>query len=401
MPLRRRRIRADETLVAPPPVAPPPPGAPVGPPPGEYAPPPPREWWPWMLALLILVLAGLLAGWLLTRDDGKSSSGETTVVVTRATTGETATTQTTAAADTVAVARVVGQTAPQAVETLRGQGLKSAVVSVFSDQPKGTVIAQAPAAGTKASAGSEVQVNVSKGAKNVEVPNVVGLPAAQAAGQLEAAGLAANTVEVPSAEAKGTVVAQNPAAGGQAAAGSRVRLNVSSGERPAPTATAPATTTPAATTGTTTTTPKPAAQPSGPVTVPDLVGENRKTAAEKIRALKLRVTIRYVPAEDAVGTVVSQSPAAGTTRKPGEGVLINLSFGPGGQDTAKAVPSVMGKDEQTATSILQGAGFVVEVWRQTVSRSSQNGVVIDEQPGAGQQAPEGSTITITVGSTSG
>jgi beta-lactam-binding protein with PASTA domain len=355
-----------------------------------------------MLALLILVLAGLLAGWLLTRDDGKSSSGETTVVVTRATTGETATTQTTAAADTVAVARVVGQTAPQAVETLRGQGLKSAVVSVFSDQPKGTVIAQAPAAGTKAAAGSEVQVNVSKGAKNVEVPNVVGLPAAQAAGQLEAASLAANTVEVPSAEAKGNVVAQNPAAGGQAAAGSRVRLNVSSGERPAPTATAPATTTPAATTtGKSTTTPKPAAQPSGPVTVPDLVGENRKTAAEKIRALKLRVTIRYVPAEDAVGTVVSQSPAAGTTRKAGEGVLINLSFGPGGQDTAKAVPSVMGKDEQTATSILQGAGFVVEVWRQTVSRSSQNGLVIDEQPGAGQQAPEGSTITITVGSTSG
>jgi beta-lactam-binding protein with PASTA domain len=389
--------------VAPPPGAPV--GPPVGPPPPEYAPPPPREWWPWMLALLILVLGGLLAGWLLTRDSDDEASGATTVVVTRATDSQPTTETTTRTeAAKVAVPAVVGKSSADAVSSLTDAGLKPSVVGVASDRPAGVVVAQSPGAGAQAATGSAVRVNVSKGPQDVQVPNVVGVPASQAAETLKGAGLGANTVEVPSTEPAGNVVAQSPAAGGQAAKGSRVRLNVSNGERPAqttPTTTAatPPTTTTATPPATTTKAPPP--QPAGPVTVPDLVGQNRKTAAEKIRSLKLKVTIRYVPAEDAVGTVVSQSPAAGTTRKPGEGVLINLSFGPGGEDTAKAVPGVIGKDEQTARSTLEGAGFVVEVWRLKVARSSQNGVVLDEQPGGGQRAPEGSTVTTTVGSTSG
>jgi serine/threonine-protein kinase len=330
-----------------------------------------------MLALLILVLGGLLAGWLLTRDND-NDKGATTVVVTRAT--DTGTTQ-----ETVAVPRVVGMRSPQAVETMRIAGLKPAVKSVFSDEQSGLVVAQDPKPDAKVQPGAEVRLNVSRGPQDIQVPEVVGKTEQEALDQLQTAGFAVATFDVPSDQPKGTVVAQDPPGGTEVKTGSRVRINVSTGK----------------TEGQTTSPPPPPPATPATVTVPDLVGQNRKSAAEQTRSLGLKVVIRYVPSEEAVGTVVSQSPAAGTSRKRGEGVLVNLSFGPGGQETAKVVPGVIGKDEQTARSTLEGAGFVVEVWRLRVSKPSQNGIVVDEQPGGGQKAPQGSTVTITVGSTSG
>jgi serine/threonine-protein kinase len=281
---------------------------------------------------------------------------------------------------------------PKAIETLRTKGLKGIVHSVAADQASGVVVAQDPNAGTQVKRGAQVNLDVSKGPEDVTVPNVVGKTEQQALDQLRTAGFAVTTFDVPAADPQGTVVAQDPAGDTKAKRGARVRINVSTGK----------------TTGSTT--PRPPGPPPPPppppttpaaVTVPNLVGQNRKTAAEQVRSLGLKVVIRYVPSEEAVGTVVSQSPAAGTTAKRGGGVLINLSFGPGGEETAKVVPGVIGKDEQTARSTLEGAGFVVEVWRLRVSSPSQNGKVVDEQPGGGQKAPQGSTVTITVGSTSG
>jgi serine/threonine-protein kinase len=377
-----RRRSSDETLVAPPPA----PGAP--PPPV----PPPREWWPWLLALLILVLGGLVAGYLLTRDDDESAGGPTTA----ATTATTATTSATTA-QAVDVPNVVGQRSTVAVERLRSLGLEPVVRNVFSTRPNGVVVAQDPKPPATVDPGTSVRLDVSRGTQEIEVPDVVGSTEQEALDALRTAGFEVATFDVPSAQPEGAVVAQNPAAGTKADSGSRVRINVSTGSRqggttqqqPAP---PPPATPPAA--------PPPPATPAT-VTVPDLVGQNRTTAAQQIRSLGLKVTIRYVPSSEPVGTVVSQSPAAGSTRKRGEGVLINLSFGPDGEQTAKPVPGVVGKDEQTARSTLEGAGFAVEVWRLRVSRASQNGIVVDEQPGAGQRAPAGSTVTITVGSTSG
>ena len=58
-----------------------------------------------------------------------------------------------------------------------------------SEEPEGEVIAQSPAAGTHVDPGSRVTLTVSKGPKQVEVPDVVGLHAAEAAARLRAAGL--------------------------------------------------------------------------------------------------------------------------------------------------------------------------------------------------------------------
>ena len=58
------------------------------------------------------------------------------------------------------------------------------------------------------------------------MPDVVGTTSSEATATLQAAGLKVNVVGVPSSEPSGTVVAQNPAAGQEAPAGSTVRLNV-------------------------------------------------------------------------------------------------------------------------------------------------------------------------------
>ena len=111
---------------------------------------------------------------------------------------------------------------------LAAAGLGVNVVKVFSDEPEGQVTAQNPGAGEKVATDTTVRLNVSKGTGEVDVPSLVGVSRDEAVSTLEAAGLRANVVTVPSAEPEGTVVAQNPTAG-TTRAGSSVRLNFSSG----------------------------------------------------------------------------------------------------------------------------------------------------------------------------
>lgn len=129
---------------------------------------------------------------------------------------------------TVAVPNAVGVTEAEARDRVAAAGLRASVFKVFSEESEGNVVAQSPDAGTKAADGSSVRLNVSKGSGLVTVPGVVGTSRADAEAQLQATGLKANIVSVPSQEPAGTVVAQNPVSG-QAQQGSAVRLNVSTG----------------------------------------------------------------------------------------------------------------------------------------------------------------------------
>ena len=131
-------------------------------------------------------------------------------------------------AEQVTVPNTVGVSETDARDRLAAAGLTANVVKVFADVDEGQVVAQEPAGGSSAAKGTSVRLNVSKGSRLVSVPSVVGSTEADATAQVEAAGLKANVVQVPSTDPAGTVVAQNPT-GGQAQRGSTVRLNVSRG----------------------------------------------------------------------------------------------------------------------------------------------------------------------------
>jgi beta-lactam-binding protein with PASTA domain len=381
---------------------------PAGPPIGPW---PDRDLWPWLLLLLVLVVGGIIAAVLLTRDDHKKKAAPRTTVVATApapTTTVTVGTTTTPTATTtkptprpavtrVKLANVLGIPASTAVKRLRDDGLQPLVRSVYSTKPSGIVAAQKPGPGTQVAKGSTVTLDVSKGQPAKPVPDVVGQSATQAVSLLKAAGFGATPVQVPSPETKGNVIAQKPKAGEKAQPGTKVRLNVSSGAVPStqPTSTSPPKQTTTTPSGATTTRAAPAKPAT--VTVPDVQGKTLDQARLAIRNAGLVTEIKYVPSNEAAGTVVAQARKPGTTAKRGDHMLINVSLGSGPASSLVTVPNVVGQDEQTAQSQLQQAGFVAVVQDSPTSDSSQDGQVVDEQPAPGTKAPKGSQIIIYVG----
>jgi beta-lactam-binding protein with PASTA domain len=257
-----------------------------------------RNWWPWALSgVLLLVLIGL-AIWYFTRADKATVApvtGQTAPVAVARLQGDGFKTQiirrvsgrrpgtvigeepaggskadsgslvvlTVAAAPTsVSVPNAVGVSQGDARDRLVAAGFRVKSASVYSGQPVGTVVAQAPAAGEKIPRGTAVRINVSKGSATTTVPSEVGQTSDDAQRDLAAKGFKPGILQVPSDQPAGTVVAQSPS-GGQARKGTRVQLNISSGPAatttttPATTDTLPTTTatTTSSTSGTTTTTP--------------------------------------------------------------------------------------------------------------------------------------------------
>jgi len=76
------------------------------------------------------------------------------------------------------------------------------------------------------------------------------------------------------------------------------------------------------------------------------------------------------------------------------GVGLALAQGPGSANSVD-VPSVRGLPEDEAVSRLESAGFRTEV-RADEGGGGEPGTVTDQSPPGGEQAPEGSTVTLTV-----
>jgi serine/threonine-protein kinase len=114
------------------------------------------------------------------------------------------------------VPEVVGQTQAQATKALHDAGLKASLQFVPSQQdPVGTVVAQAKAAGTTLGRGQSVQINVSVGPDQVPlvaVPDVVGRTEQEARSQVEAGGFRVQVLRevTDDPSESGTVVDRQP-----------------------------------------------------------------------------------------------------------------------------------------------------------------------------------------------
>ena len=196
----------------------------AGPPPGPPVRPPWQRGW-WLLGLFgLAVLAGVLALiFLANDDDDEDDATPTTVTTTVSTTTvpETETTTeptTTEAPETVSVPDAVGQDHVEAGAAVDDAGLIANTFPVPSQDPRGTVVAQSPAAGTQLDEGSPVQLNVSVGPDSppdAQVPDVTGPDEADARATCREAGFTCLTrdTSAPSPEEVGEVVDQEPAAG--------------------------------------------------------------------------------------------------------------------------------------------------------------------------------------------
>jgi serine/threonine-protein kinase len=132
---------------------------------------------------------------------------------------------------TVTVPDVTTQQQDAAQKQLNTTGLKAGVVYVSSDQPQGTVVAEAPQAGTTQKRGTRIQLNVSLGSQPGTlkgVPEVRNLDPSAASAKLTAAGFKVQTLPqgVSDPSQVGKVVDEQPAGGKNAPAGSVVTIYV-------------------------------------------------------------------------------------------------------------------------------------------------------------------------------
>ncbi len=191
------------------------------------------------------------------------------------------------------VPNVVGMNYGDAVQALSDANLKAKKHEVFSQKPADQVVAQDPKAGDKVAEGTEVVLDVSKGAKTVAVPNVVGMTEANARATLGQAGFQVQSTSAPSdTTPSGSVSAQSPSAGTNAPKGSTVTITVSTG---------PSTT-----------------------TVPDEVGQEKQIAIDDLKANGFKVHVVNVavsdPGQD--NLVQDQNPSGGSDAPNGSTVTI-------------------------------------------------------------------------------
>lgn len=135
---------------------------------------------------------------------------------------------------TVPVPRLYGNTPAQAKAVLEGAHLKlgSRNEDYSNDVPEGSIIYQDPTEGQNVEPGTAVDITVSLGVKQVEVPEVYGLSVADAQSALSGAGLSSTAIEVEGDEAAGTALSTDPGVGATVDPGSTVTLYYSAGPPP-------------------------------------------------------------------------------------------------------------------------------------------------------------------------
>jgi beta-lactam-binding protein with PASTA domain len=135
----------------------------------------------------------------------------------------------------VSMPDVEGMTQSEGTRQLRALGLTVKVVKDFdSDIGRGKCIRTVPAASEKAQKGSEVELHVSRGAKQVLVPDVVGQDLDSATKELEDAGFEVSSVEEDGPKPQNEVTKQSPSAGGKADDGAKIKLVIASGQNKVP-----------------------------------------------------------------------------------------------------------------------------------------------------------------------
>jgi beta-lactam-binding protein with PASTA domain/serine/threonine protein kinase len=223
----------------------------------------------------------------------------------------------------------------------------------------GLVIATDPGPGGQVLDGGTVTLTLSLGPERYDVPDLAGQTEDQAQDALAATNLAFGASKGRWSETvpEGQVIRTSPKAGTTLKPGATVDLVLSRGRKP--------------------------------IEVKDWTGESFDDAAAALEKRGLQVSVTGEEYSDAVdeGDVISQDPPEATLFR-GDTVSFVVSLGP----ELVEVPRVQAMGVEAATELLEGLGFVVETEESGTYLGL--GYVASSDPGAGDEVPKGSTITL-------
>lgn len=261
------------------------------------------------------------------------------------------------------VPAVLTQKEAEARTRLEAAGLEVGKVEhKHSDTVKrGTVMDTDPEPGARIRKHDSVTLTVSDGPEIVKVPDVKGSRLDKAEELLKTDGLEpglateAFSEDVP----KGFVISTDPESGTQRRAGTAVSIVVSKGS---------------------------------PIDVPDVTGDDLDDARAELEeaGLKVKVSTEEINSEFDKGQVAAQTPEADSEAADGDTVTLTLSKGP----EMVEVPDVVGASVDDAKSLLKQSGFEVKEDRGLLGLFGDT--VKSQSVDAGDTAPKGSTITITI-----
>ena len=200
----------------------------------------------------------------------------------------------------ITVPDVTGKQMTLARQILEDQHLRVTVAEAYdASVPVGVVVSQTPEAGTIVKEERAITIYVSKGGEELEMPNLRGLNQSDAIDKLQQMGLRLGSAyETFSDEDSGTVISQDPRSGTRISKGQTVDITVSKGQK------------------------------IKKVSVPDVKGVPVDRARTIIEGSSLSVGgTSEQESTQAAGTVVSQSPAAGTEVDAGSSVRLVVSSG--------------------------------------------------------------------------
>ena len=205
-----------------------------------------------------------------------------------------------AANEGVEVPDCSGLTLNEATAAVEKAGFKVGNIEyAFNDTvPADSVISQSPRAGTKQSKDTPINLTVSKGVEQVEVPDLTNMTANEARAALQRAGFKyeAGAAEHSDTVKENRVMRQTPEAGTKADKGSTVIYILSAGQET--------------------------------IAVPDVKNMLEGEATAALNNAGFEVTVDYASDKDVPqGCVISQSPAAGEKAKPDSTVNIKVSTG--------------------------------------------------------------------------
>ncbi|MHB8241140.1 MAG: Stk1 family PASTA domain-containing Ser/Thr kinase [Solirubrobacteraceae bacterium] len=266
---------------------------------------------------------------------------------------------------TVTVPDVSGQTEQAAAASLRRVGLGTvSTLASSTTVPAGLVVSQSPTAGSAAEKGSRVSIVISGGPGSAALIDVTGLKGSEAVKRLKKAGFNPTTKKQASPTvAGGRVIGTEPSAGTELQEGSSVTVLVSSGP--------------------------------APVRVPDVIGQSLSAAEATLTNAELTVgTITHrVSSTQAPETVLSQSPATGSSVHAGDKVELTVAQAP----KEATVPNVVGQSATQSAAMLEQAGFKPKAVSRSTAEQAQVGTVLEQSPAGGSKARKGATVTIAVG----
>jgi beta-lactam-binding protein with PASTA domain len=267
----------------------------------------------------------------------------------------------------MAVAVPIDITVPDVVELLQQEAERrlhdnslrtGRITKRPSPEQPGTVLDQKPAAGMVVQAGAAVDLLVAV-PDLVDVPGVVDMHKDRAVDEIIKARLQEGRVqERQSGKPPGTVLDQRPAEGSQVKAGSPVHIVVAVPEL---------------------------------VAVPNLVGMLRDEAIRLLYKQMLKLgSMEDRPAEERIGTIVAQQPAAGSQVLAGSSVDLVLAV-----EGPLIVPGVVGMYRQEALAILLAAELASGIIKEQES-DQPAGTVLEQQPSAGQLVARNTLVSLVI-----